>query len=554
MAYINFPHQVAKIDVLEQILERVDGLIGSGENVDDDGVLGYACVRSGLYHQKRKPADLESWIANQLTKSASSQGPRTWARDVRRTFALFGLLRTGPGGWQVTDRGRRILAARTGQVGRALGTAEWATSLLSLKFRAATDEPGVNETARVRPLRVMLEMLSVTSQPTLNLALAFGVEDESEASFAALRATVNSVATGVVSQESALAAAGATSSLARDNVKIIPSMADQLGLISREPVATLTAVGQLALEDMRSRRPVWAFDIGADNSECVAACVMLVVLQVEDVAEDDASVLLSSTGKSVSEAIDALRGSGIAVEPQNRTLHLASDISFDPYQDAPDDIFAHRAYQAALARLSTSVGSCLTPAVGAAPLPAAAARRRRVVRSRPLEVAETAEPEVGEERETSALSYEELLARRERASIARERRQGEHRRMVRLVGDFYAERYAVEPRCSQLYDLFLVADGELFVAHEVKTITPEDERDRIREAVGQLMYYQYFERPGLVGEDAEVVNVVAVDRPLSDAKHGDFLASLGIGLIWADGDKLYFEGPAAEVLNRLPPA
>lgn len=78
---------------------------------------------------------------------------------------------------------------------------------------------------------------------------------------------------------------------------------------------------------------------------------------------------------------------------------------------------------------------------------------------------------------------------------------------------------------------------------EVKTLdgTEADERDRVREALSQLLYYEAFSITHLVG-DAPVHKVACFEHPISVA-HRDWLNSVGIAIIWKDnggfaGDEL----------------
>ncbi len=544
------PGNRGRLTTLTSILGYVEQRIATGDNVGDNGVLGYGLVRAGLYRFRGNPADLEARIATEQVKPESDQGPLTAARDVRRTFLFLGFIRRTIASWIVTDRGKRILAASRGEIDAEVARTEWIAAICNLKFRAATDDPNVHDGARVRPLRIMFEMLATTSQPALNLALAFGATDETQASLNLVNGLVNSLATGALGWDAALSAVGATKSQAKNNVKILPSLAEQLELISRNPGATLTELGYAALDRMRASKPIWAADLGTNPQDILAASALLARLLIENVPKDDAATIVEPTGVALDHVLALLAAAGMAVAIENDILQLQTETSFDPYQDVPDSVFNSAPYGEVLSRVSGYV----TVSALAAPAPGAAARLtpRRAARIRPFVSASDEEDEAKQMEVAPAFTYEELLARRNQANVARERRVTRHSALVSRVADYYKANFEVTPLVTQLYDLFLLPGADLFVAHEMKTITPQDERDRVREAVGQLLYYGFFERPSIVRGEVDTINIVAVDRPLTDSQHAQFLAQLGIGLIWWDGTILHFEGAAQSLLTRLP--
>ena len=86
---------------------------------------------------------------------------------------------------------------------------------------------------------------------------------------------------------------------------------------------------------------------------------------------------------------------------------------------------------------------------------------------------------------------------------------------------------------------------------EVKTLdgTATDERDRVQEALGQLLYYEPFAAAPLVGQ-AAIHKVACFECPIS-ADHRIWLNASGIGVIWSAGNGR-FAGDvlAARVLGR----
>lgn len=74
---------------------------------------------------------------------------------------------------------------------------------------------------------------------------------------------------------------------------------------------------------------------------------------------------------------------------------------------------------------------------------------------------------------------------------------------------------------------------------EVKTLdgTEMDERERVRDALGQLLYYEPFAAAPLVGQ-AAIHKIACFEGPIS-ADHRVWLNASGIGAIWSVGNDRY---------------
>lgn len=85
---------------------------------------------------------------------------------------------------------------------------------------------------------------------------------------------------------------------------------------------------------------------------------------------------------------------------------------------------------------------------------------------------------------------------------------------------------------------------------EVKTLdgTEADERDRVREALGQLLYYQAFLLPPAAGQ-AAIRMVACFERRISN-EHAGFLNDQNIAVIWQNGDQFAGDALAADFLGR----
>lgn len=220
----NFPHQVNQIPKIKAALRVVRQLAMDGRDVGDDGVLGYAIARAGIYTFRNlsRPSfqELENAIQREQRKQQSNQGPRTFARDLRRTLLLLGFLdHPEPCDWRVTISGQRVLDLPDPPDPEA--TALWTDGVVNLSLT----DPSVVDI--IHPTRNMLKI--VASSPGVEkrwLAFALDMRDDSDAELNRVMALQR------LPFRAALESIGAGQYMAANAVKILPSLLEQLGLMS----------------------------------------------------------------------------------------------------------------------------------------------------------------------------------------------------------------------------------------------------------------------------------------------------------------------------------
>lgn len=91
--------------------------------------------------------------------------------------------------------------------------------------------------------------------------------------------------------------------------------------------------------------------------------------------------------------------------------------------------------------------------------------------------------------------------------------------------------------------------GQAGILGEVKTLdgSAEDERDRVRDALAQLLYYEAFVTAPVAGE-ATIHKVAFFERPITDGHRG-WLNSSAIATIWMDDGHLKGDELAVRVLG-----
>lgn len=166
----NFPHQYNELGRFRRTLTAIARLREQGRNVLDDGVLGYQLVRDGVYGFRGDVPDLEARIAQELRKPEGNQGPRTAARDGRRTLQLLGFIDASGA---LTDTGALLLQC-------AQGSPEeinlWRQAVMTMRVDA---DGNVSH-----PMRILLRILADRGPlPRGELALALEAKDDGEAEY-----------------------------------------------------------------------------------------------------------------------------------------------------------------------------------------------------------------------------------------------------------------------------------------------------------------------------------------------------------------------------------
>jgi hypothetical protein len=157
-------------------------------------------------------------------------------------------------------------------------------------------------------------------------------------------------------------------------------------------------------------------------------------------------------------------------------------------------------------------------------------------------------------RAATAEDFDEFAATREvdQAAAAEGIRSRRNRlRRHNLIVQRLAARLAAAG--GELYEdpfdvLFLIRT--VGILGEVKTLdgTAADERDRVLEALGQLLYYEAFLLPAVAGQ-ASVRMVACFERRVS-SDHIRFLNQQNIAVIWQKGDRFGGDALAANFLGR----
>lgn len=240
----NFPHQINQLDKIHASLGCMAELLEAGSNPMDDGDLGFACARKGVYKFRGlaspRPAELEARIRQERRKDSSDQGPRTFARDLRRTMELMGLVTIQDGALELTPVGQRLLEFQEGSTEDEY-RAIWRDAVLRITLPATRTHP-----LPLRPAPLILRLVADSSDiEKARLAVAFEAKANTEREYQRIKRLARTRDFAAV-----LRRIGATAFKAANAVKIIPALLEQLGLLEIEQgVCKITPQGTAILRN-----------------------------------------------------------------------------------------------------------------------------------------------------------------------------------------------------------------------------------------------------------------------------------------------------------------
>ena len=224
-----FPHQFNDLDKLTASLELFGIMKSNGRDVESDKEFGSELAMSGIYSFRNLTTSVEDRLQLEMQKPPANQGFRTAARDLRRFFRLTGLVDHT---LTPTNRGNEILAAKETE---DLRNVLWRQAMIDLRLEA--------DGKVSHPYRILLKLIG--NHPgiqTKKLLLAFVARDDSPKEFERISSMVP------LSFNEILEKTGVTKSSAANAVKILPSIAEQVGDIRRGNKCSLKAT-KLPSED-----------------------------------------------------------------------------------------------------------------------------------------------------------------------------------------------------------------------------------------------------------------------------------------------------------------
>jgi hypothetical protein len=217
----NFPHQASSLDKLLRAARIAVDLNAAGVELTN-AAFGDALARAGVY-TFREAGDVDVLLAAEQLKAPANQGSRTAARDLRRTLRLLGVINDDG---SPTPTGHALISAQTDELRKAM----WRSALLSMGLGEGIEES--------HPYRILLRL--VADNPGLEvrkLLLALEARDDTEVEYDRILDLAN------LPFEELLAQTQISNASAANAVKILPSIAFQLGDLVRTPDAHVYPAG-----------------------------------------------------------------------------------------------------------------------------------------------------------------------------------------------------------------------------------------------------------------------------------------------------------------------
>ena len=213
----NFPHQFNDLDKLFNALLAVKQLIEEETPLKDDN-YGELLTRNEIYTYRDKTLTIDQFLAQEETKPRASRGYLTVARDIRRLFQLLGFLIVFEDkSAQLSTAAIQLLASPTPEIKKEL----WKNSFMQLGLEGTDGEIS-------HPYRILLKLVQEKSGiETKKLMLALEAENNSEEEYQRILNLADNTL------EEIIAETGTSTSMARNAVKILPAIAEQLGDITR---------------------------------------------------------------------------------------------------------------------------------------------------------------------------------------------------------------------------------------------------------------------------------------------------------------------------------
>jgi len=228
----NFPHQFNDLDKLSGALQCLKELVVNNRPITDD-VFGELLTRSEIYTYRDKSLSIDEFLALELKKPVANRGYLTVARDIRRLFELLGFLRLNTEKQGELSPNALLLTASQDH---STKIEIWRESFLNLCLEAD------NEISH--PYRILLKLAQdVPGLETIKLMLALEAINDSSEEYERILSYTE------LPYDEILEITGTSESMAKNAVKILPGVAEQLGDITRRNNKTFPTRQVLITED-----------------------------------------------------------------------------------------------------------------------------------------------------------------------------------------------------------------------------------------------------------------------------------------------------------------
>ncbi len=213
----NFPHQFNNLSKLFNALLVAKDLSDQNEVLSDDN-FGTALTYAQIYTYRDKNLSIDQYITSEKAKPISNRGYLTVSRDIRRLFELLDFIHLNFDKSAIITKIASKLLNSTDEKDK---NDIWRRSFLQLGLEGSDGELS-------HPYRILLKF--VNENPgieTSKLLLTLEAENDSDEEYERIQSLSE------LSFEEIIEETATTLSMARNAVKILPGIAEQLGDIER---------------------------------------------------------------------------------------------------------------------------------------------------------------------------------------------------------------------------------------------------------------------------------------------------------------------------------
>lgn len=233
----NFPHQFNNLEKLYDAFTCASELIKDSIPLNDTN-FGQRLTYEGIYTYRDKNLTIEEYLESENKKPASNRGYLTVSRDIRRLFQLLNLIIVDSDkAAKITDFGLELLESNNEEARKKY----WKQAFWNLELEGSDGELSF-------PYRILIKLISdFPGIETSKLLLALEAENNSDEEYTRVSALVEHDLDEIIQEIST------TTSMARNAVKILPGVAEQLGdLIKQDNHAYPTKEVNITEDDISS--------------------------------------------------------------------------------------------------------------------------------------------------------------------------------------------------------------------------------------------------------------------------------------------------------------
>ncbi len=302
----------------------------------------------------------------------------------------------------------------------------------------------------------------------------------------------------------------------------------------------LTNVGAAILEQEKNKIPIWYVDLDNDEKKRQCKAGILLALINNNIKKPILDNIVTSFG--LDPSIITQFDNGLVKLDNSGSYSLTNQISFDLYQDLPANVRNSKEFKQFKHLIEYCATSQKTEPDESPVLQTHNYSQRIYKRNyaKPRKIGSV--DQLTKTYTPPTINPDEYL----RCKAIQQEKDSMHQEVVKKLYSKY-----VAAGCSDItewpYDL-LVRKNNIYILHEVKTITKQNEPAQVRTALGQIYYYKYF---SLRDYKSNILKAIVFDQPPNDTANVEFLRSHDVLVFWFYKDTFSGDERSLEKLDKV---